>query len=73
MNYDYLDDTAEQILIQLAKRKCPETNRWNKLDSKFSHAYTIHCLICDQTFPNVQGINRHGIQHLKDKNLLPFI
>ena len=69
-----MNSECEKILIMLAQRK----------GSKFDHiwygdmaafGYTKYkCFICgDPLVCHVPYIYEHGIQHLREKNLLPFV
>ena len=62
----------KEILLILAKRKYPETSVWR---SYFQSKNLIKCLIYDQIdyiHDNVDA-REHGLQHLKEYNLLPFL
>ena len=65
------------ILNALAKRKNPNCQKWRQYTGSTSHK--VICNICNQidkyslAATSLQEIRRHGLQHLKEHNLLPFI
>lgn len=63
------------LLIQLAKRNNDTFKYWfrHEADPNLGTAICI-CNICNiQLTSHVEPVRYHGLQHLKDKNLLPFI
>lgn len=65
------------ILNALARRKYPEAIAWrDRVRGYASYSYVIKCFICDgvdEKVLSLQEIREHGIRHLKEHNLLPFI
>lgn len=59
---------AIPLLINLAKRNYPMVEYWYNLDF-------FDCYICGKDLSNldVNEFRVHGFNHLKERNLLPFI
>lgn len=77
MNKDLwkLYNKTVSLLIQLAKRNNDTVRYWfrHEADPNLGTAICI-CNICNVPLVNqVERVRYHGLQHLKDKNLLPFI
>lgn len=66
----YLSEEATIVLTNLAKRKSGGNIRWWYKILRTSD--NLYCNICCQEFKSKQNI-KHGLQHLKEHNLLPFI
>ncbi len=76
-----------KILSALAKRKgCPHPNLWNtrRISRGLFLSDNQYCYICCKdipkcsinifTYPDAEDkINEHGLQHLKDFNLISFV
>lgn len=59
-----------KILLSIARRKIPSANNWgeNLANNKGK------CFICDKIISSdFEVVEEHGVQHLKERNLLPFI
>ena len=78
------DQLSEMIdvLILLAKRKNPQTDRWMQEELVPNHGNNWICLICDRyiidrklPFGSLLSeiIIEHGILHLKNNGLLVFL
>lgn len=72
-----MDESLHSLLLSLAQRNDETCTDWigpvfsSNLSDQFFYCY---CYICEKTFPNSNNaIEKHGMQHLKEKNLLPFI
>jgi hypothetical protein len=75
-----MEHICKKILLRLAKRNYPNSYGWWK-----SYPYSpepgiqpqklmIRCLICDKDIETeLEKVEKHGLNHLKESNLLPFI
>ena len=63
----YHSATEHNTLHSLAKRKYPLCLSWHKIGE-----YPITCLICNESM-TYGTVYEHGLQHLREHNLLPFI
>lgn len=77
-----MDSEINKLLVLLAQRKRPHQNGWVSLypDGDIYQlplpADQFWCLICDQIYPtsyHQYELYEHGLSHLKEHNLLPFI
>ena len=68
---DKLSEEEQQTLAYLARRSHPDIrdNIWYFVGLYGSHT----CCICNATFTARYYLYGHGLQHLKESNLLPFI
>lgn len=67
---DYWSDNIYPILNLLAKKINPNCKGWREDVSGI-----ITCHICGSTtiFNGTDEIRAHGTQHLKERNLIPFL
>jgi hypothetical protein len=66
-----ISEEMEQALLYLAKRNNKNYTVWCDWSNNLS-SDNVKCLICESTF-NIGKYECHGLCHLKEKNLLPFI
>ncbi len=70
-------DTINKALTMLAGRINPTSNRdngwWEYMETD---SFDKRCLICCQPIvgdSHMEAVGSHGMQHLKEHNLLPFM
>ncbi len=68
----YYHTQINNLLLQLAKRNDETVGWWfhHELDKQYKKLWSI-CNICNVKI--LSSTKDHGLQHLREKNLLPFI
>lgn len=70
-----LTPEALVALIKLVQRKRndPYFEVWHSYIFRIDRPSDFECFLCGAVYHNFPDIEEHGINHLKEHNLLPFI
>jgi hypothetical protein len=73
---DQLSLDQARLLTQIARRKDPSILMWFDMEMHSTLGDQWTCHICQEKIVlnyTFREIDLHGIQHLRDSNLLPFL
>ena len=73
---DQLSLAQARLLTQIARRKNPSVTMWFDMEMHSTLGDQWVCHICQEKVvfnETFREIDLHGIQHLRDSNLLPFL
>lgn len=72
--FKVLQKEHHDVLLLLAKRKDPSLSKWRTATRDDRKLRIWTCCICGESWEAAAlSSYNHGMKHLKDRNLLPFI